>query len=1449
MSKRSDTVKFNADTSGLKKGTDEVINKLNELNKKLVDNQYKQRDSNKVISDAKRELKKLQEQIKDNDKATDDEKKKIQELNDTIEQEKLKLSQLRTEQISIKTIISETSKEISGNNKEWTVLKATLANLASDTLELLGSKLLSVGKDIIQTGEQFSSSLSEVAAISGATAEELNRMEEAARLYGSTTKFSATEAADALKYMALAGWSAQQSIDGLPAVLDLAAASNMDLGRASDIVTDYITAFGLEVEDAAHFVDIMTYAQNNSNTTTEMLGQAYKNCAATAASMGFTVEEVTAALMTMANAGVKGGEAGTTLNTLMTRLATNAKNCADELGELGVEIYDSQGNMNSLSDILNKMIGAWADLTEKQKNNLSKVIAGTNQYSGFQTVMQGLSDKAVKAGMSFNDYSKALEDCDGTAKDAAKTMSDNLTGDLKALDSALDELKLKIYDDAETPIRNLVKLITKDGIAALDGIIQNLRIVIPIVVGAATALATLKLNLTIGKIVSELTHNTDALKNALKGLTTATEGAAAAQQGLNAAQSANVIGLVITLVMSLISAFGTLAVMTNSNADAAENAKDKAQDYLKSLRDLHQQENQNIENAENESRILKDLQNEYDTLKDKTSLTADEKLRLDSVANELAKTLGVTTQSLLTKDGAYKDITDDIDKYIEKLKEQVKIENATEALKAAYTAYDKASKSAEEYTEKVREQKKAVDEAAIALKKHERKFDLIAPDDTEQETKWIETNRKLTNKLKEEKEALENVTHVWSVYYNQTSAAASSIIENRIALGQTVDEDKELEEMLGHLNPYIEQTTQKIESNTQNIRKNSESVENSVKESEIAAQSVETVSEKYARLNGLLEENKKAVETVNNEIEQAMDSGDEEHLKELQDKLKDLNSEQTILQNRIKAVKEEIDKDSNAIAAAIEKVESSAQMLAKAQKEVDNNGKLSLSTLLQIQKKYPELTDSVNDYISGIKTEKDVINQLKDVYEKDVENYNKALSVKLLKQNGFTQDTAESVVELVNNLKDQYGIDVQNFANASEVKKAALESLKAKAEETQRVFNDFWAENNFDVGMSNGSMYYMAKDPRTNQWREATQDEIAKYKAIVEARNKAYDNYYSFDTNGVQKYMDLYKSVSSGADANRLLDLSDTSSNKSSSKKNTKTITYTSRWKDEVYSSDYSYEEGAFDNVKAADAQIKAYLGVIDRAKNLGKATLNEEIHSLNELLKRETMSADQRYEIRLRLYKAQEQLSAAAAEKEKEAADKAAKAEKDAADALLERQKLALAAYNRIVNNKIDSLKAESDAAKESADKQIAALDKLMAKRKQEQEDAKRQKELDVINAKLRYQQMTDFERRELQRQRQEILNEQAETAFERGIENQKAAISGTASAIQTKNEQAISGLQSSKTQLADRIAYLQGSQTYDQRVQNNSKTVNFTIVQNGLSDDQFSMQIVNTVKKELGV
>lgn len=526
---RSLTTSYNLNNSGFKKGMDEVVNKLNEYNKALVENQYKQRDCNKAISEAKKHLKELEKETDNGKRADEEQRKQMEALNRTIEEETVRLSQLRTEQASIRSLISQTTRTLTEHNDQWTVLKGTLANLASDTLQKLGRGLKNIVSDVIRTGESFSASMSEVGAISGATAEELQQLEDAARLYGSTTRYSATEAADALKYMALAGWNAQQSIDGLPAVLNLAAASGMDLGKASDIVTDYITAFGLSVDDASRFVDIMSYAMSNSNTTTEMLGEAYKNCAATAHSMGISVEEVTAVLMTMANAGVKGGEAGTTLNTLMTRLATDTKGCASALKEYGVEVYDAEGSMNSLSDILSGMVGVWDTLTQEQQANLSKMIAGTNQYAGFQTVMQGMSKAAKDAGMSFDDYTKALESCDGTAQKMASTMSDNLSGDMKAMQSALDELKLKIFDDAEQPLRNIVQWITRNGIPALEALVKNIDKIIPVVVAATAAMASYKAALAVESIIKGVQQGLAALRAARIADTAATEAEAAAQ--------------------------------------------------------------------------------------------------------------------------------------------------------------------------------------------------------------------------------------------------------------------------------------------------------------------------------------------------------------------------------------------------------------------------------------------------------------------------------------------------------------------------------------------------------------------------------------------------------------------------------------------------------------------------------------------------------------------------------------------------------------------------------------------------------------------------------------------------------------------------------------------------------------------------------------------------------
>ena len=295
-----------------------------------------------------------------------------------------------------------------------------------------------------ETFIDFEAQMDKVSALSGTTGEALDSLTEAARDAGRSTTYSATEAAEALEYMALAGWDDAEMVDGLMPILRLAQASAMDLGTASDIVTDYLTAFGLSASDSSKFVDEMAYAMANSNTTTEALGEAYKNCAASAASMGYSVEEVTSVLMVMANSGIKGGEAGTALNAIMTRLATNTKGCADALEDYDVHIYDDAGNMQSLSSILQGVANVWSGLSDAEQATLAKSIAGTSHYSALQTIMSGLSDATDDGTSSFEAYAAALEEADGAAEDMAETMTDNLSGALAILKSEWEDFKINI---------------------------------------------------------------------------------------------------------------------------------------------------------------------------------------------------------------------------------------------------------------------------------------------------------------------------------------------------------------------------------------------------------------------------------------------------------------------------------------------------------------------------------------------------------------------------------------------------------------------------------------------------------------------------------------------------------------------------------------------------------------------------------------------------------------------------------------------------------------------------------------------------------------------------------------------------------------------------------------------------------------------------------------------
>lgn len=602
------------------------------------------------------------------------------------------------------------------------------AELIADGIKAMARACVDLAKASIDVGMQFEASMSNVEALSGASGEALDSLRDKARDMGASTIYSASQAADAMGYMALAGWNAKQMIEGIEPVLNLAAAADMELATASDIVTDYLTAFGLEASDAAHFTDMMATAMSTSNTTVEMLGESYKHVAATAHSMGIEVEDVTAVLATMANAGVKGGEAGTALNTILVRLATNAQNCADKLEAYGVHVYDSSESMNDLSYILEGMEHIWVDLSDAEQAALAKSIAGTNQYSKLQTVMQGVSQAAQEGGQSFYDYADALRDCDGSAEKMADTMQDNLKGKLTILDSALQALGESMYDvfdenlklgvdgatDAVTRLNNAVK--TGDMHVSLEKMSKSLNKLIDNVVGwiegnmpklidgmtkiidnadkIAAALKGIAVGLVLFKSATSLLTLASA---AMKIYTSATQAATVAQTEMNLAANANpYILLTSTLaggalaVMGWVEANEKAAHSLNETAEATHRLVESTKSANESFASFIEERQDARASLEYESEVAKGLADRLLDLNSQTSLTADEQKEMASAVEQLNSVfpelnLKIDEHGKLTKEST-EALRDNIDAMLEQAKVEAAREDLTSIAKEQFEA-------------------------------------------------------------------------------------------------------------------------------------------------------------------------------------------------------------------------------------------------------------------------------------------------------------------------------------------------------------------------------------------------------------------------------------------------------------------------------------------------------------------------------------------------------------------------------------------------------------------------------------------------------------------------------------------------------------------------------------------------------------------------------------------
>lgn len=334
----------------------------------------------------------------------------------------------------------------------------TLFSVAAGAAVLGGIK--NYAMDSVNLGKDYTSMMSEVQAISGASGKDLEMLQETAREYGATTVFSASEAAEALKYMSLAGWDAQQSSSALGGVLDLAAAAGMGLGEASDMVTDYLSAFGLEASQSTYFADMLAYAQSNSNTTALQLGEAYRNSAANLHAAGQDVETTTSLLEAMANQGYKGSEAGTALAATMRDITQNMEDGAIKIGETSIAVQNEKGNFRDLTDILTDVEAATAGMGDAEK---AAALGSTFTADSIKALNMILTE-----GMgTVSGYEEALRKSAGTSEKMAGVMTDNLSGDIANMESAMEEMKLQTFESMEDPLRDLTQYTTDTVIPSL----------------------------------------------------------------------------------------------------------------------------------------------------------------------------------------------------------------------------------------------------------------------------------------------------------------------------------------------------------------------------------------------------------------------------------------------------------------------------------------------------------------------------------------------------------------------------------------------------------------------------------------------------------------------------------------------------------------------------------------------------------------------------------------------------------------------------------------------------------------------------------------------------------------------------------------------------------------------------------------------------------------------
>lgn len=1119
MSQRSVDVKIGADTSGFLTGISDVVAKLNVLNKQMLESQAATKKINQEMREYEKEQAKIQKEIKESGSATDEQKEKLAKLEQKLDEARSRAAELKTEQSKLKSEIKSASKELDeqteGLNKVanaedgvkqatdemkvsvekssegFTVMKGAISNLVSDALNTAVDKF----KEMAVSSEQALNSLQVKTGMSTEAVSELK--DEMYAIYKDNFGDSLTDVADKIALVA-------QNIDESDPskiksitenAIGLSDAFGSDFEENLRGVNGLMTNMGLTAEEAFDY--IAKGSQNGLDKTHELTDNLaeYSQLWGQA---GFSAEEMFSILQNGLDSG-----------------AYTLDKVNDYVGEFGKALADGRmgENIKSFSTETQNLFNAWkngnatiADVFQSSITDLSNMKSQQEALTLATTMWGSLGeDNAMSVLTSLNKVNDKYTDVAGTMQEINDIQYEDVGSQVQALGRQFEV-------DILQPIVNGITPSAKEIISFVS---KSLPQIVSLVAALVTGTKTYKSITTDGAFLNSII-------NGFKQLKTSTEAATTAQLANNAAVNANPYVAVASILVGLVSLFATYSTTANNMSEETDNASDSLKDYTQIITDTKNAMEDKKSQTESDIQLTKTLKSEYDELRKKTNLTASEQSELDFVAKQLAETLGINTNSLKEQSGAYKDLTANVDDYVESLKNQAIYEANEENFKAAAQAvantkkeYEKAEKSYDEYIEKMRLK-------SLEAKSKGKSF-LIPENDT---------NAALSVLGKGE--------------------SISDILNSLISLPN--DKIKEYDFFLEKVGGSADEVI-KLKNSISEYSKQQSEAESALEECDAALRN--------------------SYKTISNHVT----------------KVKELNIEFSDL----------IDL---------------ATVAANAEKEYDETGRLSISTLQSIISKYPELENSVFNYMIGLTDAKSVIESMQSTYYNDAEAFLKVQISKNANNTDFYKNVMLANTEWVNDCKNKYNIDLTNYAT--------------------------WAQARSNI----------------------TSKIIKQVSALP----------------GIGPLL-----------GNVLTSAQDT-------------------WFDYVLSQ-----------------YTSKFVTTKDSFLNLNNINNSNDEKDKKDKIKKLT--------------------------------DESKKVE----DTLLKKYELVEAAYNRLVDKRIERIQKEQEAKEKAKNAAIAAIDAEVEARKRLNEDKESQNELDTINARLKYEKLDELSRRELMRRKQELLNEQAETKWQR--------------------------------------------------------------------------------------